>query len=222
MSNGLNKPGLRAQTRSISQRVETIEQNMARFLYAVNQQGQQQGSKIVELQEKVEALMELAGAEDVMSIINEKRVEKARAQAAEEKASLEQGIADGYILAAETIGEKSLLVGRYVAADGTVTEPGRSQLVMPGILPHFREILLGQSVGFKLVDLPEGAHFEVQEIYNVDEAKANEVMQAKQQAQAEAAAKAAEEAAKADETADTGGEQAATEETSTEPEPEFK
>jgi hypothetical protein len=204
MSNGLNKPGTRAQVRSISQRVETLEQNMARFLFAVNQQGQQQGQEIANLKEMVEGLVELNGAEEVQRIVNEKRVERARAQSAQEKASLDEGITDGYVIAAEKIEEKSLIVGRYVGKDGTVTEPGRAQLVVPGIAPQYREKLIGQSAGFKLTDLPDGGHFEVLEVYSVDEAKANEVIQAKQKAQAEAAAKAAEEAAKADEAADTG------------------
>lgn len=203
MSNGINKPSQRQQVRSISQRVESLEQNMARFLFAVNQQNQQIATDMNNAKEQLEALIELNGVEEVQRIINEKRVEKARVQAAQEKASLDEGIADGYVLTSEKIEEKSLIVGRYVGKDGTVVEPGRAQLVMPGIAPQYREKLLGQTVGFKLTDLPDGGSFEVLEIYNVDEAKANEVIQAKQKAQAEAAAKAAEEVAKADEATDT-------------------
>lgn len=200
MSNNLNKPGQRAVVRSLSERVNLLEQNTTRFVWAVNQQLQPLSQRLSVAEETLIALVALAGEEDVQSYINDRRVERAREQSDQEKASLDEGIADGYVASVEKIEEKSLIVGRYLDKDGKAMEPGRAQLVMPGIAPQFREKLLGQAVGTSL-DLPEGGKFEVSEIYSIDEEKAKTVMEAKQKAAAEAAVQAAAEAEKEEEPA---------------------
>ncbi len=201
---GVVKQGIRQQQRSLSERLTSMEQGVMRLTIGVHQWFQENGPKISSLEEQVSALVELSGPDEVTRVINERRIERARAQAEVEKKSLEEGVADGYVLPAEKVEEKSLIVGRYFDKEGQVTEPGRAQLVIPGVQPQFKEKLLGASPGIML-DLPDGGKFELLEIYTIDEAKAAEVMAAKQAA-AQAAAQAAGEVAKVDEVAEAAPE----------------
>lgn len=189
MSNGLNKPSVRNQTKSLSDRVGGIEQNFARVLFGINQRFQGTDQRLVTLEELVDAAIELHGRDEIARIVDAKRVERAQALAAQEKATLQQAVEDGYAVAAEKAGERSIVVGKYVNADGTVIEPGRAQLVMPGIQPQFREKLLGQPVG-TAVELPDGGKFVLDEIYEVDEAKAIEIQAKRAAAAAQAAGEA--------------------------------
>lgn len=202
MSGNVVKQGLRQQQRTLSERITNLEQGLAQVLFKINQRFGGVDQRLATLEEQVEALIELGNREDVQQVINDKRIERARAQSAQEKASLEEGVKDGYIVPAEAIGERTILVGRYVDKDGTVEEPGRAQLVMPGIAPQFREKLLTQAAGFKL-ETPNGGHFEVQEIYEVDEQAHRAFQEAKAKEAAEAATKAAQEQGAADEEQDT-------------------
>jgi hypothetical protein len=203
MSNGVVKQGLRQQQKGLSERVSGLEQSVARMLFGINQRFQGTDQRLSALEENSEALIELNGAEDISRIVQEKRVERARAQAEQEKASLDEGVKDGYVNATQAVGEKSIIVVRYTDKDGKVIEPGRAQLVIPGVQPKFKDQLLGKAVGLKM-KLDDGGECELLEIYDVDEDKAREVMEAKQKAATEAAMAAAAEAAKADEKKDDG------------------
>lgn len=194
MSNNINKSSQRQQVKSISQRVSDVEKNVGRALAAVSQRFQEDGNRLNTIDEFVDALIEQAGREDIFAIVNEKRVARARAAAENEKRLLDEGIADGYVLPAEKIGERTLIVGKYVSPDGNDVEPGRVQLVMPTVQAEFKAKLLGQQAGFAM-DLPGGGKFLAQELYEVDEAKANEVQRAK-------AAKATQDAIDAAKAAD--------------------
>lgn len=202
-NNGVVKQGLRQQQRTLSERITGLEQGVARMLFGVNQQFGQAAQRTQTLEEQVEALVAIAGAEEVQAYITDRRIERARAQAAAEKASLDEGIKDGYVIPAETCGEKSVIVGRYFDDKGTVLEPGRAQLVMPGVQDQFKQQLLGKGTGTRL-KLPEGGEYELTEIYEIDEAKAKEVEEAKAKAAAEAAAAQAQAQAQKDEAADAG------------------
>jgi hypothetical protein len=208
------KQGLRQVQKGLSERVSNLEQSLAQILFGVNQRFQSGDSKTAALEEQVAALIELNGAEDVARIVMEKRTERAKAQSEQEKATLQEGIDAGYVIPADTVAEKSVVVVRYFDKDGGVVEPGRAQLVMPGVIQKYRELLLGKGVGLKM-DLDEGGSCELLEIYNVDEDKAKAVMaeraqaaQAKAAADASTATEAAGETAAADEAqADSGDQQ---------------
>ena len=197
---GLNKPSVRQTQRSLSDRVGGLEQNLARVLFGINQRFQASDQRLITLEDLVEALVNLQGAQDVQAFVNEKRVERAHEAAAKEKASLEEGITDGFVLKAASVGDKSIIVGKYFNAEGKVIEPGRAQLVIPGVQPQFKELLIGKTTG-TVLDLPNGEKFELTEIYEVDEEKAREVMKAKAEKAAADATTAAGEAAAADENA---------------------
>lgn len=195
---GLNKPSVRQTQRSLSDRVGGLEQNLARVLFGINQRFQASDQRLTTLEDLVEALVNLQGAQDVHAFVNEKRVERAREASAKEQASLEEGISDGFVLKAASVGDKSIIVGKYTDVEGKVIEPGRAQLVIPGVQPQFKELLIGKTPG-AILDLPNGEKFELTEIYEVDEEKAREVIKARAEKATAAATAAAGEAAAADE-----------------------
>lgn len=199
MSNGLNRPSARAQAKSLSERVSGLEQNFARFLFGINQRLVATDQRLVTNEELIDAVIELQGRDEVMRLVDERRLARAKALAEQEKATLDRGIIDGYVSAAEKVGARSIIVGKYLDSAGNVIEPGRTQLAIPGIEPEFRQLLLGNPVG-TTIDLPDG-QFVLQEIYEVDEKKALE-LQAKSAA---AAVAEAGETASGDEQAATDG-----------------
>jgi hypothetical protein len=188
------------QVKSLSERVTNLEEHLAKLLFGLNQRFQGVDQRLATVEEIADAVMDLQGRNEVERQMDESRVVRARELAAFEKAKLEQGIADGYVVQAEKVGEKSIVIGKYVDTAGNVIEPGRAQLVMPGIAPQFREKLLGQTAGVVL-DLPDGGKFVLDAAYDVDEKKALEVQAAK----AAAATEQAGETAASDEAADKAG-----------------
>ena len=183
--------GLRQQQKSLNERVTILERSQAQMMVGVQKRLIEIGQTEQDTKDFIEALARLSGTEEVQAEVKAIRIERLRAQANAEKDSLDAGIKDGFILPVDTAEEKSVIVGRYIESNGEVQEPGRAQLVMPGIQEEFRNQLLGKGPG-TVLDLPNGAKFEVQELYNVDEAKYAEV-----QATREAAQKAAIEALQA-------------------------
>ncbi len=196
MSNGLNKTPTKQAVRSLSDRVGGLEQNVARALIGI--QGRFEGfeGRLSPVEELVDALVDIQGRAEVERLVDERRIARARALAEQEKNTLEGGVRDGYVTAAEVVGEKSIIVGKYVNADGVVIEPGRAQLVIPGVAPQFREKLVGKGAG-TVLDLPNDETFELLEIYEVDNEKYQKFVAEKQAAAVNEAAKAAGEAASA-------------------------
>ncbi len=206
MSNVI-KQGLRQQQRTLSERITALEQGLAQVLYKINQRFGSLDTGLVEANEKIEALIELLSSTDeVQRVVQRKRLEQAQAQVEREKAALAEGVKEGYLVMADKVGERSLITGRYIDASGKVEEPGHTQLAIPGVALQFKEKLLGQSVG-TFLDLPTGGKFELVAIFEVDDAKYKEVMEARAKAQADAAQKAAEVQGNADETQDTAADQ---------------
>lgn len=203
MGNSVIKPSMRQQQRSLTERMSTMEEQVARILFGVNQRFSGNDSRLRSVEELVEALIELNGDQDVRRIVREKQIERAQQAADAERKSLEEGVKDGYIIKSDVTSKRSLIVGRYISATGEVEEPGRTQLVMPGVDPKFQELLLGKGVGATL-DLPNGSKFELTEIYEVDDAKFKALQKERTKKQAEAAAAVAAVEAKKDEVADTG------------------
>lgn len=201
------KQGARQQVRTLSERITALEQGLAQVLYKINQRFSGIDGGLIETNEQIEALIELTSSiEEVQKVVERRRIERARAQAEREKASLEEGVKEGYLLKAEKAGAKSLIVGRYLDKEGKVEEPGRVQLAMPAVAEQFRDKLMGQAVGTTL-DLPSGGKYELTEIYDVDDAKYKALQEAKQKAAQEAAAQAAKAQGDADEAQDTAPEQ---------------
>lgn len=189
MSNNINKPSVRREAAGLSQRLDAVEQNLARVLFNLNQRFQAIDSQLQNANLLIQALTEHVGKDLVAATAEEIRVERLRANAEVEKNALEKGIADGYVSKSEKVDDTSILVGRYVSAKGDVQEPGRVQMTMPTVDPKFQAQLKDKGAGTSL-DLPDGSKFELLEIYAVDTEKYRKLEEEK-------AKKAAEDAEKA-------------------------
>lgn len=195
MSNGLNRPGVRAQARALSNSVEELQQLLSRALVGIEQRMTQQANTLNRLSRVTNALVELVGQEAVQNAVDIAARDEAVIRAVQEKAAIDEAIADGYVYAADVVTEESIIVGHETDEKGEPVGTGRQQIAFRNIDPNYKAALLGKAKGDKM-KTPGGGEFEVKEIYLVDEEKGREILQAK-------AAKAAEQAAKADEDKDT-------------------
>lgn len=167
MANG-RQISQRKQVRSALERIDTLEQDVPRIFQAVNEALTQSNQRMSQLGKVLEAVVELFGSETVDAKIKEIDTRNVQAQADGARAALEAGVADGTLVSALDINDKSLIVGREIDADGNVVFPGRVQLMFSGIRPEFQEKLLLQGPGF-VVETQNGGKFEVLEVYNVVE-----------------------------------------------------
>lgn len=113
--------------------------------------------------EVLEAVVSLLGEATVEARIKETREKLATATAEAEKAKFEEAKANGKLVTAESIGEKTIIVGREEDANGVERVPGRFQIPFDRVNPTIKEKLLGQKAGFKL-SLDGGGVFEVLEL----------------------------------------------------------
>lgn len=186
MSNGLNKPGIRAQARAISTEVKELQQLFSRALVGIESRMGQQGNLLNRMSRVLNAVVELVGADEVQVAVDRAAQEEAAQRATAEKAALDNAIADGYVMPADSITELSIIVGHETDDKGNLVGTGRQQVAFRTIDPGSQEELLGKKVGDK-VKTPVGGEFEIKEIYLVDEEKGRAVLTAKAQAAAEAA-----------------------------------
>lgn len=172
MSNGMQRQmSQRKQVKSALERIEALEQTVPQIVMGVNQAFNQQGQRQEQLAAIVEAVVELFGAETVDAKIREIADRKVLQNLAKAQEALKEGLEKGEVLKAETINEKSLVVGREIDKDGNPVFPGRVQLTFSAIKPAFQEKLKGQAAGFS-VETENGSKFEVLEVYDVVEKKA--------------------------------------------------
>lgn len=198
MSNGINKPTIRQtskalteQLKEMGQRVAVLEQNHARIVFGVNEKNQAIAGDFQTLRDTVNAIVKAAGIqEQVEALVKQAMTERARSQAAEEATALKRGVEDGYMVPAEFVGPKSLIVGKFVDASGQDVEPGRAQFVFPGLEESFKQQLAGKAAGTEVS--VDGGKFVLQEVYEIDVQKMQELrMKLQQAATADAVAKAA-------------------------------
>jgi hypothetical protein len=169
MSNGMQRNlSQRKQVKSALERIEALEQTTNQIVMGVNEALNSQGGRLEGVANIVEAVVELFGAEVVDAKIKEIADRKTLQNMENAKKALEAGVADGRLVKADAISEKSLVVGRETKADGEVIFPGRVQLTFNGIRPEFQEKLKGQAPGFT-VETPAGGKFEVLEVYDIIE-----------------------------------------------------
>jgi hypothetical protein len=177
--------GLRQQQKSLNERVSVIEEALSKMMVGVQKRFIELSQSEQDAKDFIEALSRLSGHEEVQAEVKALRLDRLHVQMNTEKDAMDAGVAAGYILPVAGAGPESAIVGRYIEANGVVQEPGRVQMGMPGIQEEFRAKLMGQGPG-TVLDLPNGAKFEVLEVYNIDNDKLAEV-----QAKADADQKAA-------------------------------
>lgn len=150
---------------AVEKRVTDVEQTLSKVLMAINQVLGQLGKNLDEVAETVEALVNLTGPEQVAQAIAEIRATKLRQNADQTKAKVAEMVANGTLVKAEAVtGEKSLIVGREVQADGAEIPPGYAAVRFTQLKPDYREKLTGKKVG-DTMDTESGGKFTVNEVY---------------------------------------------------------
>lgn len=162
----MDNMSLRQKTRSALDRIDAVESTINELVSSLNNVIQQLNARLADTTEKLEALTEVAGPDKVKEALRSIAVAKAEKQAASAKQALEEALMNGQLVAAQVIGENSLVVGREFDKDGNVIPPGRIQLTFGGIKSEFQDKLRGQGFGFT-VETPIGGKFEVLEVYDL-------------------------------------------------------
>lgn len=156
---------LRQKTRSALDRIDAVESTINELVSSLNGVIQQLNARLGDISEKIQALTDVVGAENVTKALDALAQAKAEKQLASAKEALADALTKGHLVSADSIGENSLVVGREFDKDGALIPPGRIQLTFSGIKAEFQEKLKGQGFGFT-VDTPTGGKFEVLEVYD--------------------------------------------------------
>ncbi len=169
--NGVNYPMdtrvLQKKTANALDRLDELEKALPQIVAGVNnsiQQLQQQHQTSIEI---LDAVIEALGQETIHGIMAANRTKRAEQQAEAEKQGVADALAKGQIKVGTEVSEVSIIVGKEVAADGSIRMPGRIQLPFIRVGDQFKALLKGKKVG-ESIDLPNGSgKFEVVEIYDV-------------------------------------------------------
>lgn len=133
---------------------------------ALNQLQHSLGVQQDAMAEVVAALVEQAGGVEPLSAIISKHRAEARANlVAADQAALAKRVADGQLVVAPTVGERSLVVYTERDAEAAVIMPGRHETRFKDVMPAAQASLLGQSVGAVVVGV-DNHTIEVLEIYD--------------------------------------------------------
>jgi len=154
----------RKQVRSALERIEALEQTLPQLLSGINSAFQQVDGRLGELEQKIDALIELTGPAEVQATIDATLARRNAERAAAMTAAVEAALKNGTLVKADVVGENSLVVGTEFDKDNQPLNGGRSQLNFPQIKPEFKVQIQGKPVGSEF-SLPTGGKFVVTEIY---------------------------------------------------------
>lgn len=165
MSNQAAKAIAKAQKPAL-QRLDKHEDDIKALM-----QGMQQGfglfdQKIRTLEEIIDVVVGLVGADKVAEAISARRAEQDQQESDNEKKGLEMAKAKDMIVVGVEVNEKSIIVGHEVDSDGQTTPPGRSQLLFNQVKADLKAGLLGKKVG-EGIDTPVGGKFVIDELWDI-------------------------------------------------------
>lgn len=154
---------LAKRTKNALERLDEHEQAIARLFG----QSQMVNGQISSVGELLGAIIEILGIQEpVEKLILAKRAQAAADRNAAEKKALEDMVASKLVLVAETVSEKSILVGHEQDKEGKITN-ARVQVAFARVNEQFKKDLLGKAKGAQ-VTLPDGGAFVVEEIFDVN------------------------------------------------------
>lgn len=160
------KLGGQAGEPGIMERLERLEKQTVQIVGAINQSLQLVENRLSTLEEVLDATVGVIGAEQVQALIEQRRKDKAQAQADAEKAAVEAAVEAGTAVPADTIAESTLIVGTETNAEGEEVFPGRAQLLFSQVREDMKATFLGKKCG-ESIDLPAGGKFTVTAVYTL-------------------------------------------------------
>jgi hypothetical protein len=155
----------------LEKRASTLEKMVPNIIQAVNQSLTQLNQQLMQAVEVLAAVEQILGAETIGKVIHENREARNQQLLDEAKARIAAEVEQGNLVPAAAVGPKSRVVFQEKDGEGKELNPGRAEFDMEKILEPFRTELQGKVVGDSL-KTPVGSIFEIREIYDVVEKKA--------------------------------------------------
>ncbi len=124
----------------------------------------------IALAESISGIIKASGEgfrEKVDRIVEEDRLKRAQAQAAQRKAQLDQLLAAKIYIPTDTIKADSLVIGRVFDKDGNVVGAGYEHFRLELLKEEIRSKMMEQTVGF-IYEAPDGQKLEILEIYDLN------------------------------------------------------
>lgn len=182
------KNSLRAKGRALAGQTEELKAQFAQLAEGADRILGQHERRLSAVEETILAVVQTVGLEAIQEAIAEQRKVNGEKRVADEKAMLDEAVADGYVVPVETVDETSFVVGVELDKDGNLLAYGAQQCAFLQLPEPFKALLLGKKLGDVVETLTAGK-FELTGVYRIDEVKRAEVMKAKEEA-AKAAASA--------------------------------
>jgi hypothetical protein len=157
MSNGLNKPSVRAAASNALHKIDSIEKQQAQIVFATNRAIgilQNQTSHMAEIQD---AIVRILGEENVAKAVLESRTERAEAMDDSKKQDTVKKLEEGTLVSEDTIrapnggdDQGSMIESVDYDENGDRVAGSYNISFMSNIKPEFRDSLIGKSVGTEI------------------------------------------------------------------------
>lgn len=155
----------------LESQMDDVQKTLPQLAMGINEAINRLGQQLQDITETLDAVVGQVGLTAVQTAIADARLARMQASAETTKANIAKAVEEGKLVKVEKVGEKSLLVGRELKADGAVIPPGYAAVSFTQVKQEYKEKLTGQAAGFSM-DTDSGGKFEVQEIYESVEAPA--------------------------------------------------
>lgn len=152
------------QLKSALERLDDLEIGIPNILSQVNIGFNQVNGRLNESTEILNAISQLFGQDLVTQKVNDNRVKAAEEKAEQQRQGVAKALADGAIIPAEVVGEKTVIVTEVKDKDGNVEPPGRLQMESPQLSPQFKPLFMGKGVG-TVIPAPAGGTLTIKELY---------------------------------------------------------
>jgi len=174
MSYEKNEQKQKQQVLNVVQRTERLEKVHDALASETMAAFSRVDKKFVEHSELLGAIVDIVGADTIVARINERQQQRDKDASDKAAAGVKLLVEKGDLKVVDTIGEKTLIVGRDLDAGGNPIGPGRVQVEFALLKPDFKEKLAGGKVGTTIVtasDEEKGVTqtFEVTELYEFAE-----------------------------------------------------
>jgi hypothetical protein len=172
MSNLASQVSQRQKVRTALERLDGLEGDFQTMTSQLNNVVSVLQNQLSGLTEIVDAVIRHVGVDTVTTLVVQERENKAKLRTEQASEQVTKLVAEGVLVAAETIGNDSFIVGLETDKNGTpVNVTGRVQLQFSQITEEYQNKLRDAKVGFKLET--DTGTFEVKEIYNIAQVAAN-------------------------------------------------
>lgn len=151
------------QVKSALERIDALEQELPRLAMAVNEVLTKNAQRLGNLAAVLEAAVHILGQDVVDAKMAELEKERKAQRLAEARVKLDEAVAAGQLVPADSVDTDSFLVGTVSKAEG---DSEQVQVSYDQLSNTIKDSLLGSPVG-TVAQADDGSKFEVTEIYKV-------------------------------------------------------